>query len=84
MKKLALWGLSLATLMLVAGGCAVRAYHHPHPRPVRAVVVHPAPPPRVHVRVRPRPRTCYTTRCRQVCNGWHCWDRCRRVAYRCN
>ena len=84
MKRLVLIVLSLSALALATAGCVVRHHravaHIPAPR--AAVVVH-APAPRVHVRVRPRPRRCYERRCRRVCNPWGCFDRCRRVSYRC-
>ena len=81
MKKRLLRTLALASLMLTLGaGCTVRAVT-PVPVAVRgpAVVVdHDAP----RVRVR-RHRRCYRTQCRTRCNIWGCWDRCRRVSYRC-
>ncbi len=89
MKRLVLIVLSLSALALATSGCVVR--HHrravahvpaPHAPAPHAVVIH-TPAPRAHVRVRPRPRRCYERRCRRVCNVWGCFDRCRRVAYRC-
>jgi hypothetical protein len=72
-----------ALLLGLGSGCAVRA-HPPAIRATvrapRAVVVH-APAPRVRVR---RARWCYRRQCSQVCSVYSCWDRCRRVRYRCH
>jgi hypothetical protein len=69
--------LVLGTLMAFAGGCVVRAHH---PGPVVATVRAPAP---VVVVKKPRPYKCYRTGCVRRCNIWGCWDKCRRIAYRC-
>jgi hypothetical protein len=41
-----------------------------------------APAPVVVVK-KPRPYKCYRTGCVRRCNIWGCWDKCRRIAYRC-